>query len=56
MENQLTLLIIIAIVVTVAELGVAFFLIKKHKMKLWQSLYISLPVIIIVWVVAISNS
>lgn len=45
------LLIILAVVVTVLELFVAVFLIKKHKMKLWQSLYTSLPVIIIVWVI-----
>ncbi len=52
----MNLLFILAIIVTVAELFVAYFLIKKQKMALWQSLYVSLPVIVIVWVVAFMYS
>ncbi|WP_164670726.1 hypothetical protein [Virgibacillus doumboii] len=47
------MLIILALAVTVLEVFVAVFLIKKHKMKVWQSLYTSLPVIVIVWIVAL---
>ncbi|MFD2759899.1 hypothetical protein [Lentibacillus juripiscarius] len=50
------ILILIAVVVTIMEVFVAVYLIKKHKMKLWQSLYTSLPVIVIVWVAAIIYS
>ncbi|SDR00281.1 hypothetical protein SAMN05216232_3044 [Virgibacillus subterraneus] len=56
MGSGLSLLLILAIVVTIAEVLVAYFLIKKHNMKIWQSLYTSLPVIVIVWVVAIMYS
>ncbi|GAB4075204.1 hypothetical protein GCM10028778_27070 [Barrientosiimonas marina] len=46
------ILIILASLVTIMELFVAFFMIKKQGMSAWRSLYTSLPVIVIVWVVA----
>ncbi|WP_175631790.1 hypothetical protein [Virgibacillus siamensis] len=52
----MNLLFILAVIVTIMELFVAFFLIKRQKMAIWQSLYVSLPVIVIVWVVAIMYS
>ncbi|MFC4559622.1 hypothetical protein ACFO3D_15625 [Virgibacillus kekensis] len=56
MGNGISLVIVFAFIVTVAELLVSYFLIKKYKRGIWQSLYISLPVIVIVWVVALTNS
>jgi len=50
------ILIVLAIVVTIMEFFVAFYLIKKHDMKMWRSLYTSLPVVVIVWVVAFMYS
>ncbi|GGJ95923.1 hypothetical protein GCM10007063_18020 [Lentibacillus kapialis] len=52
MMGALPVLILIAIVVTVMEVFVAFYLIKKHGMKMWQTLYTSLPVVVIVWIAA----
>ncbi|WP_175284914.1 hypothetical protein [Lentibacillus jeotgali] len=49
-------LIVIAVVVTVMEVFVAFYLIKRHDMSMWQSLYTSLPVVVIVWIAAFTYS
>ncbi|WP_167751408.1 hypothetical protein [Lentibacillus salicampi] len=49
-------LIVLAVAVTIMEVFVAVYLIKKHDMKMWQSLYTSLPVVVIVWVVAFMYS
>ncbi|GAA0430626.1 hypothetical protein GCM10008983_03770 [Lentibacillus halophilus] len=48
----MSFLFLLAAIVTVMEVFVAVYLIKKHKMKLWQSLYSSLPVIVVVWIAA----
>ncbi|SFB08582.1 hypothetical protein SAMN04488072_106272 [Lentibacillus halodurans] len=50
------ILILLAIIVTIMEVFVTVFLIRKHGMKPWQSLYTSLPVVVIVWIVAIMYS
>ncbi|MFD1360930.1 hypothetical protein [Lentibacillus salinarum] len=50
--NTFPLLILLAIIVTIMEIFVAVYLIKRHDMSVWRSLYTSLPVVVIVWVVA----
>lgn len=47
-----SILIILAIAVTIMEVFVAIFLVKKHGMSVWRTLYTSVPVVVIVWVVA----
>jgi len=56
MMEAFPILILLAVVVTIMEVFVAVYLIKRHDMKLWQSLYTSLPVVVIVWVVAFMYS
>ncbi|WP_176448963.1 hypothetical protein [Lentibacillus sp. CBA3610] len=49
--DSFSLLMTLAIIVTIMEVFVAIFLVKKG-LSIWRTLYTSLPVIVIVWVVA----
>lgn len=53
MDTEISLLVIIAIIVTIMEVFLATFLIKKQKMKPWQVAYMSIPAIVAIWFVAL---
>ncbi|WP_404450907.1 hypothetical protein LG329_11220 [Virgibacillus necropolis] len=56
MGNDIPILIIIAIVVTVFEVLLALYLIKKQNFKPARALYMSVPTVAIIWFVAIISS
>ncbi|WP_157724795.1 hypothetical protein [Virgibacillus phasianinus] len=53
MGSGISVLVIIAIIVTVFEALLAFYLIKKQNFKPSRALYMSIPTIVIIWFVAI---
>lgn len=56
MGSDIPILIIIAVVVTIFELLLAIYLIKKQNFKPVRALYMSVPTVIIIWFVAIISS
>lgn len=56
MGNDIPILIIIAFIVTIFEVLLAIYLIKKQNIKPVRTLYMSVPTVIIIWFVAIFAS
>ncbi|WP_430789195.1 hypothetical protein VBD025_03050 [Virgibacillus flavescens] len=54
--ESIPLLFIVAIVVTIFELFLAVYLVKKHNFPLSRTLYMAVPTVVILWVVAIVSS
>ena len=53
MGSQISILIIIAIVITIFEAFLAIYLIKKQDIQPSKAIYMSLPSVVIIWAVAL---